>query len=194
MMKKGVLIAIYFSTSLMLQGCAVVLIGAGAGAGATSVITDSRSAGTQLDDSTLYSRASNKLNNNKKLFIGSRIILSTYNGNVLMTGQASGEQISKADTLIKEISGVNKIYNQITNGSPISSKTIANDGWITTKIKSQLITKTGTQALKIKVVTEDGTVFLIGNISKYMGKTIAEITSKVYGVRRVITIFNYTDE
>ncbi|MCO6545451.1 MAG: divisome-associated lipoprotein YraP [Gilliamella sp.] len=192
-MKKVSLIVMLISCALTLQGCVAAVIGVGAGATA-KVATDPRTAGTQVDDTTLSSRMGMKIKNNGPFFIGSRIISSAYGGNILLVGQANSNQIEKAESLAYQVEGVKKVYNQIRIGEPVGAGTITNDTWITTQVKSQLVLDAKTKARKIKVVTENGEVFLIGIVTSEEGKVAAEIASKVRGVKKVITLYTYTED
>ncbi|ORF46555.1 division/outer membrane stress-associated lipid-binding lipoprotein [Gilliamella apicola] len=192
-MKRVALIAMLITGALMLQGCITAAI-IGAGATATAkVATDPRTAGTQVDDATLNSRMGMKLKNNGPQFIGARIVSSTYGGDIILTGQANSEQIEKAESLAYEIEGVKKVYNQIRVSQPVGSGTITNDSWITTKVKSQLILNAKTKARNIKVVTENSEVFLIGIVTSEEGKAAAQLASQVDGVKKVITLFTYSE-
>ena len=192
-MKRVALIAMLIIGALMLQGCITAAI-IGAGATATAkVATDPRTAGTQVDDATLNSRMGMKLKNNGPQFIGARIVSSTYGGDIILTGQANSEQIEKAESLAYEVEGVKKVYNQIRVSQPVGSGTITNDSWITTKVKSQLILNAKTKARNIKVVTENSEVFLIGIVTSEEGKAAAQLASQVDGVKKVITLFTYSE-
>lgn len=192
-MKRVALIAMLITGALMLQGCITAAI-IGAGATATAkVATDPRTAGTQVDDATLNSRMGIKLKNNGPQFIGARIVSSTYGGDIILTGQANSEQIEKAESLAYEVEGVKKVYNQIRVSQPVGSGTITNDSWITTKVKSQLILNAKTKARNIKVVTENSEVFLIGIVTSEEGKAAAQLASQVDGVKKVITLFTYSE-
>ncbi|WP_085247550.1 division/outer membrane stress-associated lipid-binding lipoprotein [Gilliamella mensalis] len=192
-MKKATLMVMLISCVLILQGCVAAVIGVGAGATA-KVATDPRTAGTQVDDTTLSSRMGIKLKDHGNLFIGSRIVASAYSGNILLTGQANSEQAEKAQSLAYQVEGVKKVYNQIRIGQPVGAGTITNDAWITTQVKSQLILNAQTKARKLKVVTENSEVFLIGIVTPEEGKAAAEVASKVSGVKKVITLFTYADK
>lgn len=191
-MKKIALVAILISSSLMLNGCIVAAVGIGAGT--AKVATDPRTMGTQVDDTTLDSRISLKFKNESDYFKGSRIVASAYNGSVLLIGQAKSQLvIDRAVELTSGVEGVNHVYNQIRIGSIVSAATMADDAWITTKVKSSLIADSQTKARDIKVITEDGQVFLIGIVSTNDGRLAADIASKISGVKLVTTIFTYSD-
>ncbi|MDF7666983.1 division/outer membrane stress-associated lipid-binding lipoprotein [Orbaceae bacterium ESL0727] len=193
-MKNFALLTLLMTGTLMLQGCvAAAIIGAGAGTTA-KVATDPRTTGTQVDDTTLNGRVDRKLKDNATTFIGSRIIATAYNGNILLTGQANSGQSEKAESLARSVDGVRKVFNQIRDGDPVDAGVITNDAWLTTKVKSQLVTNTDTKARNIKVVTENGEVFLMGIVSNEEGKAAANVASHVAGVRKVVTAFSAEDE
>jgi osmotically-inducible protein OsmY len=192
-MKKFALTVILMSSALMLQGCVAAVIGAGATA-TVKVASDPRTAGTQVDDTTLNSKIGMKLKDNASEFVGSRISTSVYDSNVLLTGQGNNEQSMKAESLVAEIDGIKKIFNQIRIGKIIGAGTITNDTWITTKVKSQLILNADTKARKIKVVTENSEVFLMGIVTQEEGRVAAEVASKVSGVKKVIMLFTYPED
>ena len=41
----------------------------------------------------------------------------------------------------------------------------------------------------VKVITEKGEVFLLGNVTQAQGNAAAEIASKISGVKRVVKVF-----
>ncbi|MWP62579.1 division/outer membrane stress-associated lipid-binding lipoprotein [Gilliamella sp. Pas-s25] len=192
-MKKITLMIMLIFCTLTLQGCVAAVIGVGAGATA-KVATDPRTTGTQVDDTTLSSRMGIKIKDHGPLFIGSRIVSSAYGGNILLVGQANSDQVEQAEKLAYQVEGVKKVYNQIRIGEPVGAGTITNDAWITTQVKSQLILNAQTKARNIKVVTENNEVFLIGIVTPEEGKAAAEVASKVSGVKKVITLFTYTEK
>lgn len=192
-MRKNLFVAVALSSALLLQGCVAVAIGAAVGATAKTA-SDPRTIGTQVDDTTLDSRIGIKLKDNASDFANTRIIATSYNGSVLLTGQAKTQaQIDKATDMVLGVDGVVEVYTQIRLSEKIGGGTLTNDAWITTKVKSQLIANGDTKARNIKVVTENGEVFLMGIISRQDAKVATEVASKVAGVKLVVTAFTYTD-
>ncbi|MBF1216284.1 MAG: BON domain-containing protein, partial [Haemophilus parainfluenzae] len=58
-------------------------------------------------------------------------------------------------------------------------------------IKSKLFVGDNVKATDVKVITENGEVFLLGNVTQSQGDSAAEIASKVTGVQKVIKVFKY---
>lgn len=186
------LLSLVIVYTLLLQGCLAVAVGTGALA--AKAVSDPRSIGKQVDDTTLHSRIGIALDNNRLAFVGARIVATVYQGTVLLIGQAKSQsQIDKADKIALSTVGVKEVYNQIRLAPRIGATTLANDAWITTKVKSQLIANSDIKARNIKVVTENSEVFLMGILTRSEAKLAAQIAGKVAGVPVVIKAFDYLD-
>ncbi len=176
---------------LLLQGCIGAVV-VGSAVVATKSTTDPRTVGTQLDDNTLQIRIGNALNKDQQLKKQTRVIATTYQGKVLLTGQApTTELIHLAKQIAAGVEGVAEIYNEIRKGTPVDFRTISSDAWITTKVRSQLLAGDTVKSSHMKVATENGEVFLLGLLSQQEGQSAAKIASKISGVKKVITAFTY---
>lgn len=74
---------------------------------------------------------------------------------------------------------------------PVDLGTASKDTWITTKIKSQILTSDSVKSSTVKVITEAGEVFLLGILTQQEGAAAAKIASETDGVKRVTTAFTY---
>ena len=76
-----------------------------------------------------------------------------------------------------------------------SSSTLkgANDVWLTLKTKSQLLVDEGVPGHRIKVVTENGTVYLMGLVTQSEADAAVNIVSGLGGVEKIVKIFEYID-
>lgn len=180
------------SASLLLQGCLGVVIGSAAVA--TKTATDPRTVGTQVDDGTLELRVSNALAKDTQLTKETHIAVTAYQGKVLLTGEApTTELASRAKQIAMGVAGATEVYNEIRKGSPVSLGTTSMDAWISTKVRSQLLTSDTVKSSNVKVTTENGEVFLLGLVTRKEGASAAEIASKTNGVKHVTTAFTYID-
>ncbi len=176
------------SLTLLLQACAAAVVAGGASA--VTSASDRRTLGSQIDDSSIVVKAERALEENKTLEERAHINVNSYNGILLLTGQApSQELVELATSLVQPIQGVKDVQNQIRVGNPISFTTRSRDSWITTRVKSMLVGDKEISALNIKVVTENGEVFLMGLVSSAEADKAVEIARHVNGVSRVIKAF-----
>ncbi len=171
-----------------LQGCEALVV-AGA-VTAVSSANDPRSVGTQIDDNAIELSADYKLMQDDGINKHTNINVISYNGVVLAVGQSPNKfLIDKAIAILNNIEGVSKVHNQIKLGSPADYSTRAKDVWITTKVKSELLTDEIVEGHKIKVVTENKEVYLMGMVETAQANRAAQIASEIYGVERVIKVF-----
>nr|WP_154325375.1 division/outer membrane stress-associated lipid-binding lipoprotein [Pantoea sp. 201603H] len=186
-MKDLSLVAVILCT-LLLQGCAAVVVGSAAVA--TKSATDPRTVGTQVDDGTLELRVSNALGKDQQIKNDTHIVATAYQGKVLLTGQAPNSDIAnRAKQIAMGVDGANEVYNEIRQGNKVSIGTASSDTWITTKVRSQLLASDQVKSSNVKVTTEDGEVFLLGMVTDAEAKAAADTASRVSGVKHVTTAF-----
>ena len=179
-----------FAMLIVLQGCvtaAVVTVGT-----ALSAATDRRTLGNQIDDKTIELNAYSKLSEQKPLKDKTNIQLASLNGILLVVGQAPTEPM-RADVikLLNKIKGVKKLFNQIRIGNTTSILTKSNDTWLTSKVKLALLTDKHIDGSNIKVITENGEVFLMGLVNQTEADIAVNIARNVGGVNRVLKAFEY---
>jgi len=187
-MKKSLLI---LSVVFLLQGCMPAAFVCGAAAGG-AVIYDNRLPKTILDDHNITYRAQSKINANRSLKEKAHVSVTTFNHIVLVVGQVPNAELkSKVETIVKSIPNVRIVYNEVNVAKPITDIERANDTWITSKVKTALFAEKGLKSTQIKVVTENGTVYLMGMTTKSQAYIAAEKTSTVVGVHKVVKLFEY---
>lgn len=179
------------SSALLLQGCIAGVV-VGSAAVATKTATDPRSVGTQVDDGTLEARVENALSKDQQLKKDARVVATAYQGKVLLTGQSPNANLTaRAKQIAMGVEGTSEVYNEIRQGTPVSLSTASSDTWITTKVRSQLLTSDTVKSSNVKVTTENGEVFLLGLVTQQEGQSAAQIASQVSGVKHVTTAFTY---
>jgi osmotically-inducible protein OsmY len=129
---------------------------------------------------------------NRPSYKGTSIDIATLNGEVLLSGEApEAWQKEDAARRIERIDGVQHVYNMIRISNPASPLVRASDAWVTTKVKSQLIASNDLDATKIKVVTSNGRVFLMGTVLPEEADAAVDIASNTGGVTSVVKMFSY---
>ena len=158
--KTAALLALFLSVPLM-NGCVGFVAGAATGA---AVAHDERSPGTMLEDETIEVQAKEKLYNDKTLDDKIHINVTSYNHVVLLTGEALSRALrDRAVDIVSKVDKVKRVHNEIAVADLSSFSTRSNDTWITTKVKTNMLTAKNFDATRVKVVTERGSVYLMGN-------------------------------
>lgn len=179
-------------TILILQGCTAAVVG---GAAATAAVAhDRRTTGTIVEDQSIELKVYDSMANDARFKQQSSIHVTSYNLVVLLTGQAADQALrSKAEQLASSIDRVRRVVNEIEIGSTSTLVENSRDVALTTEVKLRLakVRIPDFDPLRVKVVTERGTVFLLGLITKQEADAVTDVVRHISGVRRVVRVFEY---
>ncbi|EEX49872.1 putative transport-associated protein [Pasteurella multocida] len=190
-MKNLKTLALILGSAIVLQGCVAATI-AGTAAVATKVATDPRTVGTQIDDEALEEKVRLAIRKDEQVKSEARINIVSYSGRVLLIGQAPNPNVAEvATSLAKGVEGVNDVYNQIRPEPKISFPQIAKDSWITTEVKSKMLLDSRVKTSDVKVITENGEVFLMGNLTQAQADAAADLARNIAGVKKVVKVIHY---
>lgn len=180
--------------AVVLSGCVEALIGVVA-VTTVDIIHDRRTVGEYIDDSAIEIKARNILVSSDEIRQATHVKPVSWNGILLATGEVDNEEV-KRDLVVRfgQIQGVRQVVDEttITSQTDLSSRT--NDAWISSKVKSRLVLKTGLDANRIKVVTTRGSVYLMGIVTRAEATDAVEYSRTVRGVKRVVKVFEYHEE
>ena len=181
------------TTVAFLQGCWVL---AGGAVVSSIVITqDRRTAGTVIDDNVLELNISDRIAQDEQLRKKVRISVTAMNGVVLLTGEAPTRAM-RNDVLTHARSArqARQVINEIQIAPYAGIKTITNDSWLTSRVKTKLLTSKGvTDATRINVHTASGVVYLMGLVTRTEADAATEIARTIKGVAKVVRLFEYVD-
>ncbi|MCL5975301.1 MAG: BON domain-containing protein [Gammaproteobacteria bacterium] len=177
---------------MLLQACAAVVVG---GAATTAAVAyDRRTAGAVLDDQSIEAKAKYAIFQDKDIHSQSNINVTSYNGFVLLSGETPNEALKqKAENLVKDIPKVRKVFNELAISGPSALTSRSSDSWITTKVKTKMTKDENVDPLFIKAVTERGTVYLMGKVTRSEADKAVAVARSTKGVLRVVKIFEYID-
>ncbi|MHB8667446.1 MAG: BON domain-containing protein [Burkholderiales bacterium] len=174
-----------------LQGCVeMAMVGAGAVALAAD---DRRSLGAQTEDKEIELRGSSRIS--QRFGDRAHIDVTSYNRNVLLTGEAPDEATrTQAESIVREIPNVRGVVNAIQIAGVSSYTSRANDSYLTSKVKARFIDNGGNfSANQVKVVTESGVVYLLGLVTHKEADAAVEIARTTGGVQKVVRVFEYIE-
>jgi osmotically-inducible protein OsmY len=174
-----------------LSGCAAIVVGSAVGT--ALVVTDRRTAGTQLEDQNIEFKAATRI----REAIGERghVGATSYNKVVLITGEVHTEEDRKAvEAAVGKIEGVQSVVNEaaVMGNSSLTSR--SNDALLTAKVKATHVDAKDLQASAVKVVTERATVFLMGRVTEREAARATELARGVPGVQKVVRVFEVISE
>jgi osmotically-inducible protein OsmY len=178
-----------------LHGCAPVVIGGAAATGAA--VHSRRSVGTYVDDESIEIQARLSIIEQKDLDSQIHINIISINGIVLLVGQAPTQALSQqAESIVSGIEKVRHVHNEMAIAEPNSLTTRSNDTVITSLVKTALLGIRGIEgfdATRVKVVTEENVVYLMGMLYHHEADAVVAQTSGVQGVEKIVKLFEYLD-
>lgn len=192
MLNKRVLkttLVLGFTLLPVLQGCGVLLLG---GATAASVAHERRNSRIVLEDEYTEHSAAKLLIDNPDINKHSRISTTSYNHWVLLTGQAETQYIrDRFARKVARLPRVRKVIDEVTIRPVASFARESEDALITARVKLALmkIDIPGFDPTRVKVVTEVGTVFLMGLVYPWEAQAAVEKARYVPGVTKVVKVF-----
>jgi len=178
---------------LALSGCSSVLT-----ATREKPINDdrgTRTLGSKIDDSLIETKvAVNVAKASPDLDQGSHIVVTSYNGVVLLAGQTPRADLkSMAEQAAASVQRVKKVENELQVIQPSSLLARSNDAVLTTKIKTQMFADSTIPGSRIKVVTENGIVYLLGLVTQQEATQATTLVQGVSGVQKIVKLFEYID-
>ncbi len=180
-------------TALLLcaSACAPVAFVAGAATGG-AIVYDRRSNSTIITDQKIHHAIHLAWQQSLVLEKQSHIGAAVFNRIALLIGQvpnASAKQQAYQDA--KQVPHLKRVVNAITVGPNSTAMQRSKDTWLTSRVKTELLLHEGLKSSQIKVVSEAGTVYLMGLVTQPQGKKAVELARNIHGVRRVMVAFEY---
>ena len=175
--------------SVWLTACVPIVV-TGAAVGAMAAV-DRRTLGAQTEDQSLELKGLTQVRDT----IGntSGVSITSYNRKVLLTGQVPDQDTrAKVEKLVRGLPNVRDVINELQLAPAGGLGMAAGDLALSTRVKAALIQAAGVESQTIKVVSESGVVYLMGLVTRAEGDRAAQAASRVSGVTRVVTAFEYT--
>ncbi|HEU4853457.1 MAG TPA: BON domain-containing protein [Telluria sp.] len=188
MLAKTVLAA---ALALSLSGCVEMVLGSAlVGVVAAS---DRRTLGAQTDDKTIAMKAEMRMPSVTK--DEGHVNVNSYNRKVLLTGEVKDEAMKAAvESHVRGIAGVENVINELEVGPMSTYTSRSSDALVTTKVKASLVDMKTISANSFKVITERGTVYLMGRVTEREGQVATDVARGVAGVKKVVKLLEYITE
>ncbi|MEM0953522.1 MAG: BON domain-containing protein [Pseudomonadota bacterium] len=153
-----------------------------------------RTRGARVEDDSIETKGIVNIGAEDERFDDAHISVESYNGYVLITGQVPTADLKDlASEVVRKIRGVRRIYNELEVSGNTTALVRSSDAWLTTKVKTSLVAADDIQGGRVKVVTENGVVYLMGLVSHAEADRIVDVARSTGGVQKVVQIFEWID-
>jgi osmotically-inducible protein OsmY len=181
--------AILISSSL--SGCGVLAVG-GVVAG-TSIMADRRTPAVQSIDKGIELEAGNALA--KRYGDNAHINVTSFNQKVLLTGEVKDADIKgQAGAYVKANKNVRSVFNELVVGPNSTYTARANDSYLESKIKTQMIFTDKLPSNSMAIVAEGSSVYLMGILTQNEAAVAKKVASNADGVKDVYAYFDIISE
>lgn len=171
-----------------LPGC-FPLVATGMGA-AVLMADDRRTTGSIVEDEAIENKG--LLRVEQKHSAGVHLNVTSFNRLVLLTGEAPSAAIrSDIERLVRGIDNVRTVQNEMVVNPTTTLMLRGNDSVQTSKVKARFLDVNKFRANHVKVVTENGVVYLMGIVKRQEAQDATEIARTTSGVQRVVRVFEY---
>ncbi len=176
----------------LLSACAPLLIG-GAAVGGALMYTDRRTSGAQVEDEAIEAKSYNRI----RQAIGDRghVNVTSYNRLALLTGEVPSESDRTAvANAVAGVENLRSVTNEIAVMPNSSLTSRSSDAIVTSKVKATLFDAKDVQGNAFKVVTERGTVYLMGVVTERELNRATELARSISGVDKVVRVAEVVSE
>lgn len=174
-----------------LQGC--FPIAAGGAVGAVAMITDRRTSGAFVEDEGIEWRTRARLR--ERFGSAINVSVTSFNRNVLLSGQVPDDATrSEVGQIAATVDNVRGVINEVEVAGLSSLTSRSNDALITSRVKARFVDDRSFAANHVKVVTESGTVFLMGIVTRSEADAATEVARTTSGVERVVRAFEFVSD
>ncbi len=178
--------------SSLLGGCATII--SATHEGPIQEDPGSRTFGNYVEDEAIETKVLVNISKASPNLAQSHVNVTSFNGQVLLTGQVPDANAKQeAEQVTRMTREVRKIHNELELSGPTSAIVRTNDVYLTSRVKLQLLTDKAVQSGRIKVVTENSAVYLMGLVKRNEAETAVAIVRGVPGVRKIVKVFEYID-
>jgi osmotically-inducible protein OsmY len=177
---------VFLLVGTLLTSCVVAVV-----AGAAGMVYDRRSVTTLEADARLFHLVHKSIVTDPE-FRDSRILVTSFNRVVLLVGQTPTPSLKiVAEKIARNTPGVQRVYNELMVANPIPLTHRSKDTLITGQIRSNMLTRKGLESGSIRIVTENGVVYLMGIATPEQATLSVDVARRVNGVVKVVKIFQY---
>ena len=187
-LKRFLLVAV----ALLITSCTAILVET-TGEQGISEDPAERTAGARVEDQSIETKVIVNMKSQEPEFRKANLNVISHNGVVLLVGQVvSNEMKNKASEIARRASSkIKRIHNELEIAGKTSLIARSNDAWIATKVRTLMLTNSGVPSRQIRVIAENGAVYLMGLTDQSNGDKAARLARNVSGVTRVVKVFEY---
>ena len=178
--------------ALLLTSCTAILVETTGSQGISEDPTE-RTRGARVEDGSIETKVVVNLKSQMPAFRKANFHVISYNGVVLLVGQVSSNEMkNRASEIASQASTkIKRIHNELEVARKTNMSARSKDTWISTKVRTLMLADSDVPSGQVRVITENGAVYLMGIIDQTSADHAARLARNVSGVTKVVKVFEY---
>jgi osmotically-inducible protein OsmY len=175
------------SLPLLLNGCASMLVSAGAQAGVAAA--ENRSIGRKVDDTVIYTDLTNQFLQADQAALLGKVTFNVRYARVMLTGNVEyAEDAERAVALSWKAKGVTEVINELNVNPSSGLMGVAEDSLIKRNLEARYLITKGVWVINYSIDVTNGNAYLIGRVKDQAELDRAlNIARTTKGVKRVVS-------
>jgi osmotically-inducible protein OsmY len=156
-------------------------------AGGVIVASDRRTSGTLIEDEGIELRSASRIR--EALVERAHVNVNSYNRQVLLTGEVPTEADKvAAEQIVNKVENVKSVVNELAvlGNSTLTAR--SSDTLVTSRVKAALVDDKELYVNAFKIVTERGTVYMMGRVTKREADLATAVVRGQSGVQKVVRL------
>lgn len=151
-----------------------------------------RTLSMSIEDSSIERAANINIYKANTKFRDANVNVVSFYGSVLLAGQVQNEELkAQAEKVVRQIAEVKQVHNELTIADASYYLERSSDGIISTRIRTALAFEKGYPSSRTKILTVNGTVYLLGKLSQAEADQAVTIIKQVPGVKKIVKLVDY---
>ncbi|WP_352339280.1 BON domain-containing protein [Psychrobacter sp. 16-MNA-CIBAN-0192] len=125
----------------------------------------------------------------------SRISINSFYSEVLLLGEVPSEDIkTQSEKVLGSMPDVRRVYNELKVSVSKGYSSTVHDGYITTKLLARVTANNGIKASQIKIVTNDGVVYVMGRMTPSQQSLLIDMANNTVGITELVLLTTLMNE
>ena len=178
--------------TFMASACTTILVETTGDQGIVEDPTE-RTAGAIVEDESIETKIAVNIRSQEPQLRRANIDVISHNGVVLLVGQVETDSLKARATQIasQASSKIKRIHNELEVAGKSNLLAKGNDAWLATKVRTLMLTNEDVPSSQVRVVAENGAIYLMGMVNQVEGDNAANLARNVSGVSKVVKVFEY---
>ena len=183
---------LFLVLALLATSCTTILVKTTGEQGISEDPTE-RTTGARVEDQAIETKVVVNMKSQEPAFKKANFSVISHNGIVLLVGQVASNQLkNRASEIASQASSkIKRIHNELEVSGKTGRLARSNDSWIATKVRTQLLAHDDVPSRQVRVIAENGAIYLMGLIDQAGGDRAARLARNVSGVTKVVKVFEY---